>query len=182
MISTSRILAKFDKIARKNYGGQMTPVEAAVVLMLAWVPCNDAEVCIPKYTSIAKDTFMQAKVDPLPWPGLSQSDRADRTAVLLLAIGSLESLYDESAVSSTGDHCFLQVHPLGKEDVSTRQGCLEAGLSRVHWSWISCRWKSKDWLSPFKTGVCYQRQKDARVNLRRDADGWSKFMRLTSKK
>lgn len=159
----------------------MTPIEAAVALMLAWVPCNEADTCIPKYTSIAEDTFAQAKVDPLPWPGLSQSDRADRTAVLLLAIGSLESLYDESAVSSTGDHCLLQVHPLGKEDVSSRQGCLEAGLSRVHWSWISCH-SSPSWLSPYTTGKCYQEQKHARIRQARGANGWAKFSALTKPK
>lgn len=162
----------------------MTPVEALVALSLSWVECDKRQTpyeCADFRESFSSDVLAISYTDPLPWPGLNFEKRAEKTAVLLMAIASLESRYDESAVSSTGDHCALQVHPLGKEDVSTRQGCLEAGLSRVHWSWISCH-ASPSWLSPYTTGKCYQEQKHARIRQARGASGWVKFSALTKPK
>ena len=159
----------------------MSPIEALVTLSLGWVDCDPKQTpaeCAEHRESIATDVLAVSSTDPLPWPKLNAEQRTHKTAVLLMAVASLESRYDDAAVSRTGDHCVLQVHPLGDEDVSTRRGCVEAGLSRVHWSWITCH-ASPSWLSPYTTGKCYTEQKHAKARQGRGESGWVKFKLLT---
>ena len=158
----------------------MTPVEALVILSLQWVPCPAAETadeCATHREDIATDVLTIAETDPLPKRG------AESTAVLLMATASLESRYDETAVSRTGDHCIMQVHPLGREDVSQRPECIRVALSRMHWAWITCGATGhRDWLSPYTTGRCYNEQRDARARLARAAAGWATYRKLTTSK
>ena len=154
----------------------MTPIEALVVLSLQWVPCPATETpdeCAAHREDIATDALTIAATDPLPKRG------AEGTAVLIMATASLESRYDETAVSSTGARCIMQVMPLGAENIDTRLDCIRVALGRMHWSWDVCAHKSKDWMGPYKSGRCHERQKDARVNLARAASGWVRFKALT---
>jgi len=164
----------------------VTPVEALVVLSLQWVPCpttETADQCAAHRTDIALDALAIAETDPLPTRGLSLAQRAERTAVMMMATASLESRFDEGAVSRTGDRCVMQVKVIGSETVETRGDCMRVALSRMHWAWVTCGATGhRDWLSPFKTGKCYNEQKDARVNLARAASGWAKFQTLTKGK
>ena len=149
-----------------------------MVLSIQWVPCpttETADECAAHREDIAADALAIAATDPLPRRG------AEGTAVLIMATASLESRYDEAAVSRTGDRCIMQVHPLGGEDVSQRPDCIRAALSRMHWAWITCGATGhRDWLSPFKTGRCYNEQRDARVNLARAAAGWVTYRKLVA--
>lgn len=161
----------------------MTPLEALVVLMLAWVPCQgEPDACLAKYESIAADAVATAQLDPLPTKGLTVEQRTERTAVMLLATASLESRFEDSAVSSTGAKCMMQVVTLKDEDVSTRPACMRVALSRLHHAWLTCgALGRRDWLSVYKTGKCYNEQRDARVNQARAAWGWERFKVLTRK-
>jgi hypothetical protein len=164
----------------------MTPIEALVVLSLQWVPCPASETpdqCAAHRTDIALDAMTIAETDPLPTRGLSLTQRAERTAVMILATASLESRFDEEAVSRTGDRCVMQVHPIGSESVAARGDCMRIALSRMHWSWVTCGATGhRDWLSPFKTGRCYNEQRDARINLARAVNGWATYRKLTEAK
>lgn len=154
----------------------MTPVEALVILSLQWVPCPATETpeqCAAHREDIATDALAIAATDPLPKRG------AEGTAVLIMATASLESRFNETAVSRTGDHCVMQVKPIGAESVDTRLDCMRVALGRMHWSWDVCSHKSKDWLGPYKSGKCWGTQKDARINLARAASGWERFKALT---
>lgn len=165
----------------------MTLVEALVAIMLQWTPYLEGsdetpEQTLTRYTAIAEDAVAVAASDPLPTKGLDIEQRAQKTAVFLLATASLESHFDDAAVSRTGDKCIMQVHPMKGENVDTRLDCLRVGLARIHYSFLTCSPKSKDWLSPYKSGKCYQNQKDARVNLARAAWGYERLTVLTSPK
>ena len=157
----------------------MTPIEALVVLSLQWVPCpttETADECAAHREDIATDALAIAATDPLPKRG------AEGTAVLIMATASLESRYDETAVSPTGARCIMQVHPLGAENVDTRLDCIRVALGRMHWSWDVCAYRSKDWMSNYCTGRCFDHQKDARVRLSRAAWGVERFKALTVKR
>lgn len=164
----------------------MSPAEALAILSLQWVPCPTTETpeqCAAHREDIALDAIAVGASDPLPVRGLSLERRAERTAVMLVATASLESRFDESAISRTGDKCIMQVHPLGKENVETREECMRVALGRMHYAWVTCGATGhRDWLSVYKTGKCYNEQKDARVNLARASSGWVKFQALTSAK
>lgn len=162
----------------------MTPAEALVVLSLQWVPCHDTETpdtCAAHRVAIAEDALAVAATDPLPTRGLSLELRAEHTAVLLVATASLESRFDEGAISRTGDRCIMQVHPLGAERIDTRLECLRVALGRMHWAWDTCGATGhRDWLSPYKSGSCFEEQRDSRVNLARAASGWITYRKLTA--
>jgi hypothetical protein len=162
----------------------VTPVEALVVLSLQWVPCPTSETpdqCAAHRTDIALDAMAIAETDPLPTRGLSLPQRAERTAVMMLATASLESRFDEEAVSRTGDKCIMQVKVIGSEIADTRADCMRIALSRMHWAWVTCGATGhRDWLSPYTTGRCYNEQRDARARLSRAAAGWSTYRKLTA--
>lgn len=156
----------------------VSPVEALVALSLRWVPCTETqtpEVCAAHREAIAVDALAAAATDPLPRRGV------EGTAVLMMATASLESRFDDNAVSRTGDVCTMQVHPIGAERIDTRADCMRVALSRMHWSWITCGATGhRDWLAPYTTGRCFNEQRDARARLARAATGWVTYKKLTS--
>jgi hypothetical protein len=161
-----------------------------VAAMTSWVPLHahpeTTEDTTARYESIARDAATVAYdegEEPL-FPGAH--GRAE-TAVLMLAIASLESAFKKTVDDGVGrgDHgrsyCLMQIHVgdgttregwSGPDLVADRARCFRAALHVLRGSFAAChRLPLEDRMSAYASGHCFEGAEVSRVRIGR-ALGW----------
>jgi hypothetical protein len=168
-------------------------VSYLVAAMLTWVPLHahapleSREHAQERYGSIARDVASVA-LDNTEAPLFEGADARTETAVLMLAVASYESSFNQRVDDGTrlGDHghsfCLMQIRVgrgatregwSGKQLVEDRKMCFRAALHILRASFNACKnLPMADRLSAYASGHCFPSAEVSRSRLYRARTWW----------
>jgi hypothetical protein len=166
-------------------------VSYLVAAMTAWVPVHahaePKEDTVARYDAIAHDAI-QVAFDESEAPLFGGPTGRTQTALLMLAIASLESSYQKAVDDGTkvGDHgksyCLMQIRVgpgltadgwSGWDLVNDRTKCFRAGLHILRGSFQACRnLELRDRMSAYATGRCTPGEEKSRLRVGRALAWW----------